>query len=611
MRRRRGLTLVELFTVMLLLTGLAGLTLLQTGRARGQAGSKALAQELAGVLRYGRSLAASRGEPVAVRFPSAGGSRPDAAGFYLAVGEQTPKLLRSHRSRRGTFFVGHWGLGTAGGASAGSAAQSFAGLGAGGDRSVVFLPGGGIWSDLPAWNGQFHLLTCDGAEWVNASLAGRPDWRLQSVSGATTVSISAAGHVQIRSGVVDGAGVTLNTSLSSRADAPLPAAAVAGSALPPVIAEVNVSPKPEPAALAAGVDATVEPDSYLTLEVLARDPQEDPLMCTWTATGGGLSHSVETRMDWDLERNAWVGRWVWGPPEGVTPGDQFTLTCTVRNQKGLTAAGRVGVSGTVQALNRQRLFWVSDKGVTTSTLYVVNVDGSEPRRIIEAPYDVWHPRASPDGRWLVFRSDHSGQRELYLATSDGRTIRQLTQAQAWGWRPRYAEFHPNGTTIVCVGENGGLYEIPWSGASARLVTAGFGNAFFSVHPSGEVVLRASPAALVRLSDGSSVPLSGGPGGYSEPSFSPSGNLLAWDTATTIRVADFTYDGTSGALTNERNVSPGNGCDTPRFSPDSTRLLFQSNEGPDKDIIRVNLDGTQRTNLTNGMESDEDEGLWVP
>jgi hypothetical protein len=613
---------VELFTVLLLLSGLAGLTLLQTGRARGQAGSLALAQEVAGNLRYCRALAISRGEPVAVRFPSGSGSRPDAAGFYLVAGEQKPAILRSHRSRRGTFFVGHWNLAAGtpgpGGQSAESTAQGFAAAAwladQPGDRSLVFLPGGSVWSDLPTWNGQFHLLTCDGAQWVNAGLGGRPDWRLTAVSGATTLSVSPAGHIAVTSGVRNGPGVALNPALSASADAPLPPPAASMTALAPVITDVAVSPKPEFATLPAGIDATVEPDSYLTLEVVAQNPQAEPLFCTWSASNGTLSHLEETRMEWDGQRSAWVGRWVWGPPADTATGDEFTLTCTVRNPQGLTATGQVGVSGKIRALNRQRLFWVSDAGNPTSTLYVVNVDGSEPRRIIEAPYDVWHPRNSPDGRWIVFRSDHTGRRELYLATSDGASVRQLTQSLAWGWQPIYAEFHPNGTTVFCSGNNGNLYEIPWDGAAPRLVGGGFGNGFYSIHPAGQLVLRANPVSVLRLSDGTPVPLTRGPGvpaGFAEPSFSPSGTLLAWDTGPMIRLADFTYDGSAARLENARDVSPGTGCDTPRFSPDSTHILFQSDDGGDKDIIRVHVDGTGRTNLTDSMRSQEDEGLWVP
>ncbi len=39
----------------------------------------------------------------------------------------------------------------------------------------------------------------------------------------------------------------------------------------------------------------------------------------------------------------------------------------------------------------------------------------------------YHPHPSPDGKWLIFGSNRSGLRQLYLSRPDGSDVRQLTQ----------------------------------------------------------------------------------------------------------------------------------------------------------------------------------------
>jgi tricorn protease len=70
-----------------------------------------------------------------------------------------------------------------------------------------------------------------------------------------------------------------------------------------------------------------------------------------------------------------------------------------------------------------------------SDLWVVNEDGSNPRRLtVHTARDVW-PRYSPDGKWIAFSSDRYGNMDVFVMPAEGGEPRQLT-------------FHSAGDTVV-------------------------------------------------------------------------------------------------------------------------------------------------------------------
>jgi Tol biopolymer transport system component len=57
------------------------------------------------------------------------------------------------------------------------------------------------------------------------------------------------------------------------------------------------------------------------------------------------------------------------------------------------------------------IYWTA----TTPNLWVLPLDGErQPRPLLESSFGVGHPQISPNGRWVVFQSDESGQREVYV-----------------------------------------------------------------------------------------------------------------------------------------------------------------------------------------------------
>ncbi len=81
------------------------------------------------------------------------------------------------------------------------------------------------------------------------------------------------------------------------------------------------------------------------------------------------------------------------------------------------------------------------------------------------------PQISPDGQWIAWRSTSSGTNEVWVARSDGREARQLTQAGGpITGSPRWS---PDGTRVVYESRTAGnadLFVIPVTGGIARALT---------------------------------------------------------------------------------------------------------------------------------------------
>jgi Tol biopolymer transport system component len=70
----------------------------------------------------------------------------------------------------------------------------------------------------------------------------------------------------------------------------------------------------------------------------------------------------------------------------------------------------------------------------------------DPKRIVASTRGENHPRFSPDGRWLAFRSGRSGASEVWLADADGSNARQLTHLSAY--IAGYPHWSPDGQFLV-------------------------------------------------------------------------------------------------------------------------------------------------------------------
>ena len=115
-------------------------------------------------------------------------------------------------------------------------------------------------------------------------------------------------------------------------------------------------------------------------------------------------------------------------------------------------------------------------GFTTdqrSQLFVVDLDGGEPRRLTSGDYENEDVSWSPDGTWLTFVSarhenrEHDLNGDVFVVRPDGSELRQVTDSTLWVGRPR---FSAEGDTIVFRGGHAGPRGTDWFAAQDGVYT---------------------------------------------------------------------------------------------------------------------------------------------
>jgi dipeptidyl aminopeptidase/acylaminoacyl peptidase len=105
-------------------------------------------------------------------------------------------------------------------------------------------------------------------------------------------------------------------------------------------------------------------------------------------------------------------------------------------------------------------------------IYVMDADGTNPRRVTHNGAEDSDPAWSSGGDWLAFVSQRNGHDELYVMRTDGGSVRQLTDSSAQNWTPAWQPFEaPAGRTNTWIR----TFEGPGYGALFDLVLTEDGN----------------------------------------------------------------------------------------------------------------------------------------
>ncbi len=249
-------------------------------------------------------------------------------------------------------------------------------------------------------------------------------------------------------------------------------------------------------------------------------------------------------------------------------------------------------------------------------IYVVEADGSLPRRVTPSDMEARMPNWSPDGARLLFQSNKEGNWDIYTVNVDGSGLTRMTdhpKAESSG------AFSPDGTRILFASDRAGMNELflmPAAGGEAVQITHQTAAGFRPVWASdgSHILYRASKPASdeagtpgeffrVRPDGAAAGTVSGGPRREFNPAYSPDGTKLAfdahedgvsWESGTQWDVWVMNADGSG-----RRNLTAGNNVNDwgPSWSPDGKTIVFLSGLENVYDLHLMNADGTNVRRLT--------------
>ncbi|MEX1255270.1 MAG: cohesin domain-containing protein [Dehalococcoidia bacterium] len=220
-----------------------------------------------------------------------------------------------------------------------------------------------------------------------------------------------------------------------------------------------------------------------------------------------------------------------------------------------------------------KIAFLSDRD-GNSEIYVMNEDGSGQTNLTNHPAQDAEPSWSPDGSKIAFTSDRDGDNEIFVMNVDGGGLKQLTDN---AFSELDASWSPGGAQIAFISNSDGEFDV------------------YKMNADGTAVTQLTNVAAAD----------------SDPSWSPLGNRIAFTSTRDggdgdIFVMD--VDGTDQTAVTANSSVEGEA----EWSPTASRLAFHRTAGLTRDIIAMNADGLDETNLTPPTGSDQDSSpSWSP
>ncbi|MFL7794313.1 MAG: NBR1-Ig-like domain-containing protein [Anaerolineae bacterium] len=239
-------------------------------------------------------------------------------------------------------------------------------------------------------------------------------------------------------------------------------------------------------------------------------------------------------------------------------------------------------------------------------IYVMVGNDTAPTRLTNNPeIDDW-PNWSFDGSKIAFSRYSGGKPDVFVMNADGSSQSNLTNNPAWDSRPSWS---PDGSKIAFdsnrVGSKIQIWVMNADGSGATQLTSNGLNSGSSWSPGGNRIAFESDRdgqreIYVMNADGSGQTRLTFTGNNYGPKWSPDGNWLVFSSQDGIW--KMKRDGTN-LMQLTTNAGPSIIDAHPSWSPDSTRIIFDSKRDGNSDLWVVKPDGTGLQKLTTSSAHD--------
>ncbi|UCC45510.1 MAG: PD40 domain-containing protein [Candidatus Zixiibacteriota bacterium] len=246
----------------------------------------------------------------------------------------------------------------------------------------------------------------------------------------------------------------------------------------------------------------------------------------------------------------------------------FTLDPAGNNITQLTTSG-YNVVPTISP-DGSKIAFVSDRDGEYH-IYVMNIDGSDQRRLSNTPGEEDGHTWSPDGSRIYFRKSVEGKKALCVIDVDGDNFRKFNIENISVRSPRIS---PDGKKILFNPNSGGHFEL------------------WVMNIDGTDPHRIAPS----INWGN------------EPRWSPDGSMIAYAyykeepsplSSSPVEIHVCNADGTD-----DRAVTDlGTTSEYPCWSPDGKKIAFQTFKDGNFEVYTVNIDGTELRRITDSETFD--------
>ena len=267
-----------------------------------------------------------------------------------------------------------------------------------------------------------------------------------------------------------------------------------------------------------------------------------------------------------------------------------------------------------------RILFMSDRNEEKPDIYIMDVDGSNVRRLTETSVTEGQFSCSPDGRYILYDSG-SGRREIMVMGTDGGGKLCLLKDDV-ETNHSYPLWSPDSTRLVFSSynekeEDSDIYVIDANGANLTQLTDtselsednpswspdGTKIVFSSYSEKEEdsdiYVIDADGANLTQLTDTSEL-------SEDDPSWSPDGTKIGYSVEVYSQGSSFYVMNANGSK--QRRLIANTRY--PEWSPDGTKIVFAP-YSIDEEIYVMNVDGSNKRQLTSNKYVIDFEPTWSP